>query len=114
MSARVAAVLLLALSVACFTAGAGLAAWYYSGKVKTLGFQIDSCISKNEKFQSLTDLQNQSIESLNTYAAQQSEKYNALLLQPEKVRFQIKYREVKTNDCADIKSIIDDIRVSGF
>lgn len=114
MSARALAVVLLALSVACFTAGAGLAAWYYGGKVSQLKSGIEKCTLKNADFKSAAELQNAAIISLNDFAAKQAGEYQQLLLQPEKVRFETKYIEVKSNECSDIKNIIDDIRAVGF
>lgn len=42
------------------------------------------------------------------------EAYNELLQKPEAVRFKTKYVEVQSDDCKDIKLILDDIRTNGF
>lgn len=114
MSARALAVVLLALSVACFTAGAGLAAWYYSSKVEALDLQLKKCTGTNKDFKESVANQNEKILALNDLSALQAAQYKALIDQPEKLRFKIKYVEVKSNECADIKGIIDDIRIHGF
>lgn len=114
MSNRFFLVIVLLWSFACFAAGAGLAGWYYGGKVSQLKSGIEKCTLKNADFKSAAELQNAAIISLNDFAAKQAGKYQQLLLQPEKVRFETKYIEVKSNECSDIKNIIDDIRAVGF
>ena len=42
------------------------------------------------------------------------EAYNELLQKPEAVRFKTKYVEVQSDDCKDIKLILDDVRINGF
>lgn len=114
MKTQLYALLFFVWTGVCITAGAGLSVWYYSGKVAGLNSEIDKCTAANIKFKSSAELQNLAIKSLNDFATVQAGKYAELLKQPEKVRFKTKYIEVKSNECADIKNIINDIRANGF
>lgn len=107
-------VVFIAFAIACFTAGAGLSAWYYSSKVKNLNNLIDKCTGANASFKSSIENQNEKVLALNKLSALQAEQYKNLINKPEKVRFKTKYIEVKSNECEDIKNIIGDIRANGF
>jgi len=76
--------------------------------------QLQSKDALIAEYRQAIDAQNAAILSASAESQQRLEAYNELLTKPEKIRYQIRYREIKTNDCADVKDILSDIRVSGF
>ena len=66
------------------------------------------------EYRQAIDAQNAAILSASAESQRRLEAYNELLAKPEKIRYQIRYREIKTNDCQDVKDILSDIRSTGF
>lgn len=62
------------------------------------------------QYRQAIDAQNAAILSAATESQKRLDAYNELLKRP----VEIKYMEVKSNDCTDIKNILDDIRSAGF
>lgn len=84
---------------------------YYRGKIE----RVEAGHAKQVgKLLESVDLQNSAVLQLEHDANVRLAEYNKLLATPEAERIVIKYREVKSDDCADVKSILDDIRSAGF
>lgn len=94
--------------------GALLLAIQMSGKIDVLEDRNYELSQKNKSCSESVTKQNTEIEELKSYAEKKADAYEDLLAKPESVRWRIEYRELKSNDCKDIKAILDDIRNSGF
>lgn len=89
-----------------FLSGAKL----YNSQVSLLSGRISSLTSANTEYASAVEKQNNAILSLRIASTQRQKEYAELLKQPEK----IKYIELKSDNCEDVRSVLDDIRTSGF
>lgn len=76
--------------------------------------QLQSKDALIAEYRQAIDAQNAAIIKESVQSQKRLDAYNELLAKPEAVRYQIKYREIKTNDCQDVKNILDDIRSNGF
>lgn len=82
----------------------------YNSQVSLLSGRISSLTSANTEYASAVEKQNNAILSLRIASTQRQKEYAELLKQPEK----IKYIELKSDNCEDVRSVLDDIRTSGF
>lgn len=89
------------------------------GKVNSLN--VDLVVSKTNELTlgSVIKKQNDAISEFEVDKAKREQEYTELLSQPEKVRFEKVYVkvpsiEVKSDECKDIKKLIDDIRNAGY
>lgn len=90
--------------------GGVLAAKFYRGDINELSSQLTTATLANTEYASAVEKQNNAILSLRIASTQRQKEYAELLKQPEK----IKYIELKSNNCEDVRSVLDDIRTSGF
>ena len=85
-----------------------------SEKISELKLTNEDVVRKNKECKASVDIQNEKISELVEYSEKKSKEYTELLSRPESIRYKIEYREVKSNECSDIKKILDDIRSGGF
>lgn len=83
---------------------------FYSSKVEDLSSTVSSLTQINEDYYSSTKKQNNAVLSMRIAADYRRAQYEELLAKPEAV----KYIHLKSNECEDIRSVLDDIRSSGF
>lgn len=91
-------------------AGALLATKFYRGDIQVLEAKLAATTLANTEYASAVEKQNNAILSLRIASTQRQKEYAELLKQPEK----IKYLELKSDNCEDVRSVLDDIRTSGF
>lgn len=65
------------------------------------------------------EVQNEAITKLAVDKAERDREYTELLSKPDRVRYEYVYSKiptigVKSNECNDIKKLIDDIRTAGY
>ena len=82
----------------------------HSSQAALLSDKISSLTTENTEYASAVEKQNNAILSLRIASTQRQKEYAELLKQPEK----IKYIELKSDNCEDVRSVLDDIRTSGF
>lgn len=75
--------------------------------------------TNNFKLKSVIDEQNEAIEKVAAQYTEKLDQYNELRSRPAEVRYKTVYKEVpsigvNSDECNDIKKLIDDIRSSGY
>lgn len=71
---------------------------------------LSQCTISSESLREHIDRQNNAIEEIQSLAENRQRKYNELLNREPEIR----YIELKSNECEDIKTVIDDIRNIGY
>ena len=117
-------VLILIVGVVC-TVLAGIAVYLYIGnlrleaKVRGLESDLVVCKTNNVTVKAALDTQNEKIASMEIDLEEKKAKYQELLNQPPEIRYEVIYKkvpsiEVKSDECEEIKKLIDDIRSAGY
>ena len=116
--------LILIIGVVC-TVLAGVIVYLYisnlrlEAKVSVLETDLVVCKTNNVTVKAALDIQNEKITSMEIDLEERTAKYQELLNQPPEIRYEVIYKkvpsiEVKSNECKEIKKLIDDIRYSGY
>lgn len=112
------------LSGICVVLGIVIVGMYIDNtklEAKVAGLQSDLVVSQTNEYtlSKSIDEQNKAIEELAVDKAKVDEAYRTLINKPEEVRFETVYVKVpsigvKSDECKDIKKLIDDIRNAGY
>ncbi len=106
------------LAAIALTTGLLVGWWFtgdhYRGRVEQLQSDVTTCIDNNHQLEQSVTKQNNAILALRIAANQRAVDYAQLIAAPEKERFNIRYVEIKSDECTDVKTILDDIRATGF
>ena len=116
--------IVLVAGVIC-TVLAGIVVYLYIGnlrleaKVSGLESDLVVCKTNNVTVKSALDKQNEKIASMEIDLEERNAKYQELLNQPPEIRYEVVYKkvpsiEVKSDECKEIKKLIDDIRSAGY
>ena len=116
--------LILIVGVVC-TVLAGVIVYLYicnlrlEAKVSGLETDLVVCKTNNVTVKAALDTQNEKIASMEIDIEERNTKYQELLNQPPEIRYEVIYKkvpsiEVKSNECKEIKKLIDDIRSAGY
>lgn len=114
----------LVAGVVC-TVLAGIVVYLYIGnlrleaKVSDLESDLVVCKTNNVTVKSALDRQNEKIANMEIDLEERNAKYQELLNQPPEIRYKTVYEkvpsiEVKSDECKEIKKLIDDIRSAGY
>lgn len=117
-------ILILIVGVVC-TVLAGVIVYLYisnlrlEAKVSGLETDLVVCKTNNVTVKAALDTQNEKITSMEIDLEERNAKYQELLNQPPEIRYEVIYKkvpsiEVKSNECKEIKKLIDDIRAAGY
>lgn len=99
------------LSIALgLAAGVGLTTAHYEKKLDKLKVTLSEYKAANTDFKDSVANQNNKILGLRIAANKRAEEYAELLKKPETIR----YIELESDNCEDIKRVLDDIRSNGF
>lgn len=88
-------------------------------KVSGLESDLVVCKTNNVATKSALDRQNEKITSMEIDLEERTKKYQELLNQPPKIRYKTVYEkvpniEVKSDECEEIKKLIDGISAAGY
>lgn len=116
--------LMLIAGVVC-TVLAGIVVYLYisnlrlEAKVSGLETDLVVCSTNNVAIKTALDRQNEKISSMEIDIEDRKAKYQELLNQPPEIRYKTVYEkvpniEVKSDECEDIKKLIDSISAAGY
>ena len=88
-------------------------------KVSDLESDLVVCKTNNTAIKSALDKQNETISNMEIALEERNIKYQTLLNQPPEIRYKTVYEkvpsiEVKSDECEEIKKLVDGIRSAGY